>query len=145
MWRRVRHDRRYAGIEVSSRWQQFNNFLYDLGLRPSAAYTLDRIDNTKGYVPKNCRWATQQQQARNRTTTKFLRLKGRSVTLTEFARKTGVSAAQARRVYDEREAKRENKWLAAGAVTIALIILTGGWPPGSSPLSGLPCPNQPAR
>jgi hypothetical protein len=36
----------------------FTNFCNDVGPRPSMEYTLDRIDNEKGYEPSNCRWVT---------------------------------------------------------------------------------------
>jgi hypothetical protein len=38
-----------------------------IGERPTKAHSLDRKDNTKGYVPGNLRWATKRQQARNRS------------------------------------------------------------------------------
>lgn len=53
------------GITVCKRWHKFENFLKDMGLRPSLLFTLDRIDNNRGYSLKNCRWADKKQQSRN--------------------------------------------------------------------------------
>lgn len=55
-----------AGITLARRWLSFKNFFRDMGRRPSRKHTLDRIDPTKGYSKKNCRWATPKQQAKNR-------------------------------------------------------------------------------
>jgi len=55
-----------AGITVCARWLVFENFLADMGERPSRAYSIDRFPNNAGnYEPDNCRWATASQQRRN--------------------------------------------------------------------------------
>lgn len=57
------------GISVCSRWKKsFTSFLKDVGNRPSNEYSIDRINNNRGYCKSNCRWATRIQQARNKET-----------------------------------------------------------------------------
>lgn len=57
------------GIKVCERWITFENFLEDVGLRPSSAYSIDRFPDPDGnYDPGNVRWATDEQQNRNRPT-----------------------------------------------------------------------------
>jgi len=53
------------GIKICKRWDEFQNFFSDMGHRPSRK-TLDRRNTNGNYTPKNCRWATDYQQMRNK-------------------------------------------------------------------------------
>lgn len=56
------------GISVCPRWEGdegFVNFLYDMGKKPSPRHSIDRINVNGNYEPKNCRWATPQEQRLN--------------------------------------------------------------------------------
>jgi len=60
------------GITVHKPWvDSFDKFFAYVGSKPLHCKSLDRIDNNKGYEPGNVRWATSEQQARNRRSNIF--------------------------------------------------------------------------
>ena len=81
------------GIKVCERWKRsFENFLADMGRRPSVRHSLDRIDVNGNYEPGNCRWATRKEQNLNKTSSVRLTFKGKTQTATEWAQEIGVKA-----------------------------------------------------
>jgi hypothetical protein len=54
------------GIRVCACWRgSYTAFLADMGRRPSARHSIDRVDVNGNYEPGNCRWATPSQQRQN--------------------------------------------------------------------------------
>lgn len=79
------------GIAVCERWRHsFENFIADMGLKPSPSHSLDRYPNRDGnYEPGNCRWATNSQQVRNSSWFRALTFNGETKTLLEWATTLG--------------------------------------------------------
>jgi len=59
---------RYGGRGIEFRFDSFEAFLAEVGIRPTPSHSIDRINNDGHYEPGNVRWATARQQARNRGT-----------------------------------------------------------------------------
>lgn len=78
------------GIIVCERWHTFDNFLADMGERPSKEYTIDRIDSTGNYEPGNCRWADKFTQANNTKRNVFFEYQGEKKTISELAKIAGI-------------------------------------------------------
>lgn len=80
------------GITVCPQWVgSFRQFLSDMGSKPAPGLTLDRIDNERGYMPGNTRWATPREQAENRRTTRKLSIGNKTMSLAAWGRVNGVS------------------------------------------------------
>lgn len=80
------------GIDVCDRWQTFANFLVDMGECPDG-HEIDRIRNEVGYQPGNCRWVTRPVQMQNRTNAHWIDFGGERLSVTQWARRIGVSKA----------------------------------------------------
>jgi len=78
------------GIRVCERWQKFENFLDDMGHRPSSRHSIDRWPNVNGnYEPSNCRWATWTQQANNKRNTVMVTYNGETLPASTWSRRLG--------------------------------------------------------
>lgn len=73
------------GITVCESWLAFENFYADMGDKPQGM-SLDRVDNSKGYSPANCRWATTREQDRNKRTNIYVSFFGERVLFTHAMR-----------------------------------------------------------
>ncbi len=80
------------GIGICDRWMTFAKFYADMGDRPKGC-TLDRIDNSKGYYPANCRWSSKRDQCNNRKNNVVLTYCGEAKTVAQWARSAGIRHA----------------------------------------------------
>lgn len=80
------------GIAVCDRWAtSFENFLFDMGDRPTLSHTIERNDTDKGYEPGNCRWATREEQANNKRNNSNITIDGVTKTLAQWSREAVVT------------------------------------------------------
>jgi hypothetical protein len=79
------------GIAVCERWIKFDNFFADMGPRPSAAFSLERIDVNGGYNPENCRWGTVGEQSNNKTNSRKITHDGETLTIQQWSRRSGLT------------------------------------------------------
>ena len=67
------------GVTVCERWQGengFENFLADMGPKPTPTHSIERIDHKGNYEPGNCKWATATEQARNKSNNRMITFRG---------------------------------------------------------------------
>lgn len=82
------------GISMCAAWSEsFEAFFADMGKRPTKKHTLERLDGDSGYTPENCVWATSTQQNNNRSINRYVTVEGKSLTIAQASRFTGVPHA----------------------------------------------------
>lgn len=83
---------RYKGLMCKA-WLDFRNFDRDMIDPPSDDLTIERIDNSKGYEPGNCRWATFTEQHRNQSNNRWIEYRGERKLLTDWANELCISTS----------------------------------------------------
>jgi hypothetical protein len=109
------------GIKVCDMWREsFEAFYMMLGPKPSAEYTIERIDYNKGYEPGNVKWATRQEQVLNKSDNVNVTIDGETKAVSQWAKDERCSVTEftiykrLKRGWDPEEAvlkpnKRANK------------------------------------
>jgi hypothetical protein len=77
------------GILVCERWNDFENFLADMGEVPPGL-TLERDDVNGDYQPGNRRWAFNHEQQNNKRNNRRIEFRGETRTLSQWARRLGI-------------------------------------------------------
>lgn len=74
------------GITVCDSWMEdFSNFIADMGDRPNAKMSIERIDNNKGYYKENCKWATAAEQNNNRCSGRKITIDGQTKSIKSWS------------------------------------------------------------
>ena len=73
------------GISYCRNWEEFRQFISDMGSPPAPNFTLERLDVEGDYCPENCEWASPRTQARNRRSNRYVTYRGEQYTLAELA------------------------------------------------------------
>lgn len=93
---RVPTNKQYAdyggrGLDMDPRWFSFEVFYAEMGDPPFAGASLERINNERGYWPDNVKWATREEQSRNKRNTHLFEFKGHSLILKDWAKVIGIN------------------------------------------------------
>jgi hypothetical protein len=111
------HWYRERGVDVCVEWEDpevFFQWARSSGYRDDL--TIDRVDNNKGYFPANCRWATRQEQARNRRSNVLLDAFGETRKVFEWTEDPRCKVKKADVIHE----RLRNGWSGQEAISIPL-------------------------
>jgi hypothetical protein len=80
-----------VGIRVCKRWRTFENFISDMGMKPTPEHQIERRKNSQGYSPGNCYWATTKAQSRNKSSNVEVVYGGESMVLRDACSRAGLN------------------------------------------------------
>jgi hypothetical protein len=87
------------GVTICDRWLRYENFLEDMGERPSRKHQLDRIDTFSGYSPSNCRWTSAKENSRNRRNNHLVTIDGLTMCMSAMAEHKNIPVSRANARY----------------------------------------------
>ncbi len=100
--RRLKNNPYYNDVKMCKEWEEdftsFRKWAIENGYSPEL--TIDRIDNSKGYSPENCRWVTYKKQANNRRSNVCVQYDGKTLTLSELADYVGLPRNTVKQRYE---------------------------------------------
>lgn len=79
------------GVIVCESWHSFENFIKDLGPKPTPKHTLDRIDPKGNYEPSNCRWITKSENSKNKNNHVWVTFNGETKYAADWGRELGIN------------------------------------------------------
>lgn len=80
----------YGGRGIEFRFESFEEFLAELGRKPSPQHSLNRIDNDGHYEKGNVEWATAESQSRNKTSSHSITVNGSTHVISDWAVMNGI-------------------------------------------------------
>jgi hypothetical protein len=107
------------GITMHPAWFDFNVFWADMGASWREGLSIDRIDNSKGYEPGNCRWSTPKVQSNNRTNCVMVDTPSGRMNITQASEKYGINRWTI-------ASRLKLGWSHADAVTVPVTKLSTG-------------------
>lgn len=80
----------YGGRGIKFLFESFEEFLAEVGRRPSPKHTLNRINNDGHYEPGNVEWADATTQSRNRRNNISITANGKTQTMIDWSAESGL-------------------------------------------------------
>lgn len=77
------------GIKLDEKWEKFEGFFEDMGVRLEGRMSLERLNSNGNYCKENCIWADYKTQARNTSQNHYLTYKGETKIITAWAEERG--------------------------------------------------------
>jgi hypothetical protein len=80
----------YGGRGIAVGFSSFEEFISEVGCRPSKDYSIDRIDNDLGYISGNVKWSTRDEQANNKRSNIMFTIGDETLCIEKWCKKLGI-------------------------------------------------------